>query len=88
MVTPGRRKTPDSRLGLLARPWAMMGSVRTITVNAPSGPYPALIESGLLRRAGEVLVDTLLKLVRGEKAEGTVLPTRLVVRRSCGANPG
>ena len=38
------------------------------------------------RRAGEVLVDTLLKLVSGEKAVGTVLPTRLVVRRSCGAN--
>lgn len=38
------------------------------------------------RLAGEVLVDTLLKLVRGEPAEGTVLPARLVVRRSCGAN--
>ncbi|MBU6443270.1 MAG: LacI family DNA-binding transcriptional regulator [Alphaproteobacteria bacterium] len=38
------------------------------------------------RRAGEVLVDTLLKLVQGKKAEGTVLPARLVVRRSCGAN--
>ena len=37
------------------------------------------------RLAGEVLVDTLLRLVRGEPAEGTVLPARLVVRRSCGA---
>jgi DNA-binding LacI/PurR family transcriptional regulator len=37
------------------------------------------------RRAGEVLVDTLLKLVRNEPAEVKVLPTRLVVRRSCGA---
>lgn len=38
------------------------------------------------RRAGEVLVDTLLRLVRGEPAEGTVLPTRLIVRRSCGSH--
>ncbi len=37
------------------------------------------------RSAGEALVDTLLKLVRNEPAEGQVLPTRLVVRRSCGA---
>ena len=39
------------------------------------------------RRAGEVLVETLLRMVRDEPAEGTVLPTRLVVRRSCGAAP-
>jgi len=34
--------------------------------------------------AGEVLVDTLLKLMAGEKAEATVLPCQLVVRKSCG----
>lgn len=34
------------------------------------------------RSAGEALVDTLLKLVRGERAENRVLPPRLVVRRS------
>jgi len=39
------------------------------------------------RRAGEALVDTLLRLVQEEHAEGVVLPTRLVVRRSCGATP-
>jgi DNA-binding LacI/PurR family transcriptional regulator len=38
--------------------------------------------------AGEVLVDTLLKLMRGEKAEGTVLPIQLVIRESCGAKLG
>jgi DNA-binding LacI/PurR family transcriptional regulator len=38
------------------------------------------------RLAGEVLVDTLLRLVREEPAEGRVLPTRLVVRRSCGGH--
>jgi DNA-binding LacI/PurR family transcriptional regulator len=37
------------------------------------------------RRAGEVLVETLLRMLRDEHAEGTVLPTRLVVRGSCGA---
>jgi DNA-binding LacI/PurR family transcriptional regulator len=37
------------------------------------------------RRAGETLVDTLLRLITDDHAEGTVLPTRLVVRKSCGA---
>jgi DNA-binding LacI/PurR family transcriptional regulator len=37
------------------------------------------------RRAGELLVETLLHLVSEEGVESTVLPTRLVVRRSCGA---
>ena len=37
--------------------------------------------------AGEVLVDTLLRRVRNEPAESKVLPTRLIVRQSCGA-PG
>lgn len=36
------------------------------------------------RLAGEVLVDTLLRLVMDETAESQVLPARLVVRRSCG----
>lgn len=35
------------------------------------------------RLAGEVLVDTLLRLVHDEPAEGQVLPTRLVERNSC-----
>jgi DNA-binding LacI/PurR family transcriptional regulator len=37
------------------------------------------------RLAGEALVDGLLRSVHGEPAENKVLPTRLVVRRSCGA---
>jgi DNA-binding LacI/PurR family transcriptional regulator len=37
------------------------------------------------RRAGEQLVETLLRLVRSEGAESQVLPTRLVVRQSCGS---
>jgi DNA-binding LacI/PurR family transcriptional regulator len=37
------------------------------------------------RLAGEALVDSLLRSVHGEPAENKILPTRLVVRRSCGA---
>jgi len=36
------------------------------------------------RLAGEVLVDSLLRSVQGEPVQDRVLPTRLVVRRSCG----
>ncbi|WP_114239688.1 LacI family DNA-binding transcriptional regulator [Dyella sp. C9] len=32
--------------------------------------------------AGEILVDNLLRLIRGEPAESTMLPARLIVRRS------
>ena len=35
-------------------------------------------------RAGDLLVKTLMRLVRGEPAEGTILPVSLVVRRSSG----
>ena len=38
------------------------------------------------RQAGEVLVDTLLRSVRTEAVDNTMLPTRLVIRRSCGAH--
>lgn len=38
------------------------------------------------RAAGEVLVDTLLGSIHNEPVEEKVLPTRLVVRRSCGAH--
>jgi DNA-binding LacI/PurR family transcriptional regulator len=37
------------------------------------------------RLAGELLVDTLLQSIRGEPAEDRTLPTKLIVRRSCGA---
>ena len=40
------------------------------------------------RLAGEVLVDSLLRQIHNEPAENRVLPTRLVVRRSCGAVGG
>jgi DNA-binding LacI/PurR family transcriptional regulator len=39
------------------------------------------------RLAGEVLVETLLRSIRAEPAQDRTLPTRLVVRRSCGATP-
>jgi DNA-binding LacI/PurR family transcriptional regulator len=37
------------------------------------------------KRAGEVLVDTLLKRIRNEKADTAALPARLIVRKSSGA---
>jgi DNA-binding LacI/PurR family transcriptional regulator len=37
------------------------------------------------RRAGEVLVDTLLRSIGGESVPNQVLPTKLITRRSCGA---
>lgn len=38
------------------------------------------------RLAGEVLVDTLLKLIEGRSADGKTLPAKLIVRKSCGAH--
>jgi DNA-binding LacI/PurR family transcriptional regulator len=38
-----------------------------------------------MRLAGQALVDTLLRQLCGEPSESRVLPTRLVVRRSCGS---
>jgi hypothetical protein len=32
-----------------------------------------------------VLVETILRQIRNEPAEANMLPTRLVVRQSCGA---
>lgn len=37
------------------------------------------------KRAGEVLVDVLLRQLRGEPVASLMLPTRVIVRRSCGA---
>jgi DNA-binding LacI/PurR family transcriptional regulator len=37
------------------------------------------------RAAGEMLVDNLLRLIRGEKVGSAMLPARVVIRRSCGA---
>lgn len=39
------------------------------------------------RLAGEVLVDTLLRQIRGEPSESAALPTRLIVRRSTAPVP-
>jgi DNA-binding LacI/PurR family transcriptional regulator len=37
------------------------------------------------RRAGEVLVDALLKQIRNEKADTAALPAKLIIRKSSGA---
>ncbi len=36
------------------------------------------------KRAGEMLVENLLKQINNEPAEGGLLPTRVVIRKSCG----
>ena len=38
------------------------------------------------KRAGEVLVDSLLKQIRNEQVSTAVLPAKLIVRQSCGAH--
>ncbi|MFC6635449.1 LacI family DNA-binding transcriptional regulator [Microbulbifer taiwanensis] len=40
-----------------------------------------------IHRGGELLVDRVMQLVAGREAASEVLPTELVVRASCGANP-
>ncbi len=37
------------------------------------------------KRAGEMLVDSVLRQIRGEPALSVMLPAQLVIRRSCGA---
>jgi DNA-binding LacI/PurR family transcriptional regulator len=37
-----------------------------------------------VQKAGAALVDQLLSLIRSERAENAILPTRLVIRHSCG----
>ncbi|HEX4909537.1 MAG TPA: LacI family DNA-binding transcriptional regulator [Permianibacter sp.] len=39
------------------------------------------------KRAGELLVDTLLKQIHNEPVENIKFPAQLVVRRSCGSKP-
>ncbi|MCF6192841.1 MAG: LacI family DNA-binding transcriptional regulator [Kangiellaceae bacterium] len=37
------------------------------------------------KRAGEMLVENLLKQIQNEPAESSLLPTRVVIRKSCGS---
>ncbi|MCL1045976.1 LacI family DNA-binding transcriptional regulator [Shewanella electrodiphila] len=37
--------------------------------------------------AGEILVESLLKLIRGKEVGPQLIPTNMVVRHSCGSNP-
>ena len=38
--------------------------------------------------AGEILVEKLLRQIRGETVDSAMLPAQVVIRRSCGAKPG
>ena len=55
-----------------------------ISASALSSPALTTMSQNT-RLAGEVMVDALLRLIRQEPVDSQVLPTRLVVRRSCGA---
>jgi len=46
-------------------------------------PLTTILQDAKL--AGEMLVDTLVRQIHGQPAESRMLPTSLVVRRSCGA---
>lgn len=37
------------------------------------------------KKAGEMLVENLIKQIKNEKAESSLLPTQVVIRRSCGS---
>lgn len=39
------------------------------------------------KQAGEILVNSLLRLIAGEKVEHYLMPVELVIRQSCGAKP-
>ncbi|WP_226649231.1 LacI family DNA-binding transcriptional regulator [Microbulbifer variabilis] len=41
-----------------------------------------------IQRGGELMVEKMMQLIGDKTAEPEVLPTELVVRSSCGANPG
>jgi alanine racemase len=46
---------------------------------------PLTTASQNTQKAGEILVDQLLKLIQGESAESVLMPTTLMIRKSCGA---
>jgi hypothetical protein len=84
-MTLGRRDEHSGRdrrayAGVLAN---RFGRVRTMRVAAVLLLVASAVGSGLdTKQAGEVLVDSLLGLIRGEPGYSEVLPVKLVVRRS------
>lgn len=55
-----------------------------ITVSAYTTPSLTTVQQNT-RRAGELLVDTLLKAIGNEPVEDFLMPAELVIRQSCGA---
>ncbi len=56
--------------------------IRALALNCTLKPSPA--PSSTEKLAGEVLVDTLLRLIRGDDAHSAMLSAQVVVRKSCG----
>ena len=61
---------------------ALAGFDDIATASFVSPPLTTVLQD--TKRAGEVLVDSLLSQIRGESVESAVLPVKLMVRRSSG----
>jgi DNA-binding LacI/PurR family transcriptional regulator len=61
---------------------AVMGFDDIVTATFTDPPLTTVRQNTEL--AGELLVETLLKLIDGEEAESTMIPTTLMIRGSCG----
>ncbi len=59
---------------------ALAGFDDIATASFVNPPLTTVLQDA--EQAGEVLVDSLLALIRGEPAESEVLPVKLMVRRS------
>ena len=57
--------------------------------NIPTASYtnpPLTTVQQDTKLAGELLVENLLKLIRGEDVSSILMPAKLIIRDSCGAN--
>jgi DNA-binding LacI/PurR family transcriptional regulator len=59
---------------------ALVGFDDIATASFVNPPLTTVLQD--TKQAGEVLVDSLLALIRGEPVESAVLPVKLMVRRS------
>lgn len=61
---------------------AVVGFDDVPTASFTNPPLTTVLQD--TRKAGEVLVENLVRQVRGERVQSTLIPAHLVVRRSCG----
>lgn len=63
---------------------AIVGFDNIATASSISPPLTTMKQDTV--KAGEILVDSLLKLIEGKTVESVQMKTELVIRKSCGAN--